>query len=640
MKRSYYQQLPLQPLGPEAIQELLTDLLGVDSSLKRLTELIRERTGGNPFFIEEIVRSLEETGSLVGRTGAYRLCRPAEDIAVPPTVQSILAARIDRLPERDKQVLQTASVIGQRFSEPILRRAADLGDEHLSDATHALMAAELLYQEALYPEVEYAFKHPLTREVAYRSQLAERRARIHASVARAMEELGSGKLGERAALLAYHYELAGNAREAARWHRSAAEWVGANSAGEALRHWESMRDLVDTLPDTPQNLAERATVRAQVMNYLARMGDLEGQSSKLFQEAREHATQSGDPSAMSEVLNGFGYLQLYTGAVTEAVNPLLEAIRYADSTQDIGLRVAVRYGLCVAYHSAGRLRECLAVTEEGLELAHGDLELGADRMGWSPSLGFACWRGLVLTRTGHPREGATALDRAIEYARTLATSQQLTALCVLHASYVNFCEVTSETASALAHGREAVDYAERTGNHISRIYTRFHLGRANILVGQWRDALKVLDEAMAIGRERRLQMAEGWVLGSMADAHLGLGDRERALTLAEEAIGVCRRGGARVWEASAQLTRIHALREIHGVQATTRIEEAFAETEAWLEMSGAKSYEPFLHIERSELARLAGDEAAREQELREAHRLFMEIGAPIRAAEVAKALGL
>jgi class 3 adenylate cyclase/tetratricopeptide (TPR) repeat protein len=640
MQRSYYQQLPLQPLGPEAIQELLTDLLGADSSLKRLSDLIRERTGGNPFFIEEIVRSLEETGSLVGKRGAYRLCKPAGDIVVPATVQSILAARIDRLPERDKQVLQTASVIGQRFSEPILRRASDLGDEHLSGATHALMAAELLYQEALYPEVEYAFKHPLTREVAYRSLLAARRARIHASVARAMEETGSGKLGERAALLAYHHELAGNAREAARWHRHAAEWVGANSAGEALRHWESMRDLVDTLPDAPQNLAERATVRAQVMNYLARMGDLEGQSTELFQEAREHATRSGDPSAMSEVLNGFGYLQLYTGAVTEALSPLLEAIRYADETQDIGLRVAVRYGLAVAYNAAGRLRECLAVTEEGLELARGDLKLGADRMGWSPSLGFAVWRSLVLTRGGHPREGATGLDRAIEYARTLPTSQQLTALCVSHASYVNCCEVMGETASALTHGREGVDYAERTGNQISRIYTRFHLGRANIVNGQWRDALASLDETLAIGRERRLQMAEGWVLGSMADAHLGLGDRERALTLAEEAIAVCRRGGARLWEFAAQLTRVRALREIHGVQATSEIEGALAEADAWLQMSGAKSYEPFLHVERAELARLTGDEDARQRELRSAHHLFTEIGAPIRAAEVAKELGL
>ena len=247
-----------------------------------LRELIQERTGGNPFFIEEIVQSLVETGVVAGARGAYRLVTPAEEVGLPATVQSVLAARIDRLPEREKQVLQTASVIGKKFSEPILKRVADLGDGDLPAALHALTSAEFLYQEALYPEAEYAFKHPLTQEVAYRSQLAERRARVHAAVARAIEELESGKLGERAALLAYHWEHAGDAREAAKWHRRAAEWVGLNNPAEALRHWGSVRQLLDTLPETPENLAERAAVRAQIMIHLARHGRSGGPGNLAF----------------------------------------------------------------------------------------------------------------------------------------------------------------------------------------------------------------------------------------------------------------------------------------------------------------------------------------------------------------------
>jgi class 3 adenylate cyclase len=133
MQRSDYQQLPLTPLGSEAIRALLGQLLGSDP-------------------------------------------RPAAEIGVPATVQSVLAARIDRLPEREKQVLQTASVIGQRFSGPILGRVVEVSDGELSAALHTLTNAEFLYTEALYPEVEYSFKHPLAQEVAYRSQLAERRA--------------------------------------------------------------------------------------------------------------------------------------------------------------------------------------------------------------------------------------------------------------------------------------------------------------------------------------------------------------------------------------------------------------------------------------------------------------------------------
>ncbi len=635
MQRSYYQQLPLLPLGPEAIMELFADLLGSDPSLHRLRELIQERTGGNPFFIEEIVQSLIETGVVAGARGAYRLVKPAEEIAVPATVQSVLAARVDRLPEREKRLLQTASVIGKTFSEPILRRVADLGDGDLPGALHGLTSAEFLYEEALYPEAEYAFKHPLTQEVAYGSQLAERRARVHGAVARAIEELGSGKLGERAALLAYHWERAGEIREAAKWHRWAAEWVGGNNSAEALRHWGSVRGLLNTLPETPENLAERAEVRAQIMTHLARVGDPEDQATSLFREGRELAQRSGDPHVLSQVLNGFGELRARAGAIDEARDLLLESMHRADETEDLGLRVAVRYGLGISLFWSGRLRECLAVVDQGLGLARGDVGLGVDRIGFSPSLALSALHGMLLSLMGRPREGGAELDRVIEHART---SQQLFPLWASHSFHVYRCELTGETASVLAHGREAVDYAEHTGTHIARIFGYLSLGIANVLNHAWHDALEVLQHTLAIGRERRLQAFETRVLALMAVAHLGLGDRPRALTLVEEAIAVCRRLGARLWEFSALLTRIRALREINGIKAKKEIEATLAEADSWLEMSGAKSYEPFLHVERAELAQLNGDDSTRQRELREAHRLFLEIGAPIRAEQVAKEL--
>jgi hypothetical protein len=160
------------------------------------------------------------------------------------------------------------------------------------------------------------------------------------------------------------------------------------------------------------------------------------------------------------------------------------------------------------------------------------------------------------------------------------------------------------------------------------------------LNGEWRDALEVLEQALAIARERRLLFGESGVFSVMVAAYLGLGNRGKALAVADESITLSRQRGARLWEFSALLIRIRALRELHGIQATKDIETTLAEADAWLKMSGAKSYEPFLHVERAELARLVGDAATRERELRDAHRLFTEIGAPIRATEVAKELGL
>jgi class 3 adenylate cyclase len=634
MQRSYYHQLPLLPLSPEEIADLLGDLLGADPSLRRLRDLIQERTGGNPFFIEEIIQSLQETGALVGTRGTYRLDRPLEDIGIPATVQSVLAARIDRLPEREKLVLQTASVIGKNFSEPILRRVAELGDGDLPAALHALTNAEFLYQEALYPDAEYAFKHPLTQEVAYRSQLAERRARVHGAVARTIEELESGKLGEHAALLAHHWEHAREAREAAKWHRRAAEWVGLNNSAEALRHLASVKQLLDTLPETPEVLAERAAVRSQIILHVARLGDVEDQATSLFREGRELATRSGDPHALSQVLNSFGVAQCLTGAVNEASDRLVQSIQCADETADTGLRVSNRYGLCLAYWLAGRIRDCLAVAERGQELANGNLDLGADR-GLSPSLGFSAYQGSALSLTGRPREGAVELDRVIKLSRE---SRQRVLVWVAHIFHVLRCEVTGEAPAALAHARAAVEEAECTGSAHARIAAYYSLGTANVLNCAWRGAVEALEQALALGKERRLLSWESSVLARMAAAHLGLGDHERALTVAEESIADSRRLNVRISEFWALLPRIRALRDLHGLDAKGNIEAALAEADAWLEMSGAKSYEPFLHVERAELARLVGDDDARARELREAHRLFTEIGAPIRAAEIARAL--
>ncbi|MEE9280743.1 MAG: guanylate cyclase, partial [Myxococcota bacterium] len=265
MGKSDYQQLPLSPLGPEAIDDLLHELLGDDRTVAGLRDLIRGRTGGNPFFIEEVVQSLAESESLSGTRGAYRLETPMEELAIPDTVHAVLAARIDRLPEREKQVLQTAAVasaMGRRFSESLLARVAGLPAPDLTAALSRLHADEFLVEEALYPELEYGFKHPLTQEVAYDTQLSDRRAEVHAALARALEEIYADKLDEQAALIAYHWEQAGEALAAARWHRRAAQWAARTDLDQALRHWRSVRALAGAGPESSDSLglAQRACI--------------------------------------------------------------------------------------------------------------------------------------------------------------------------------------------------------------------------------------------------------------------------------------------------------------------------------------------------------------------------------------------
>ena len=184
--KTYYTQLRLDPLPPASAEAVLDALLGQDPSLTPLKRLLIKRTEGNPFFLEESVRTLVETGVLVGEPGAYRLAQSPATIQVPATVQAVLAARIDRLPPEEKQLLQAAAVIGTEVPLPLLQAIAELPEAALHRGLAHLQAAEFLYETRLFPERAYTFKHALTQQVAYQSLLTSTRQRYHAQLAQAL----------------------------------------------------------------------------------------------------------------------------------------------------------------------------------------------------------------------------------------------------------------------------------------------------------------------------------------------------------------------------------------------------------------------------------------------------------------------
>jgi predicted ATPase len=202
--KTYYTQLRLDPLPPERAEELLEALLGDDGSLEPLKQRLVERTEGNPFFLEESVRTLVETGMLAGERGSYHLAKPLQSIQVPATVQAVLAARIDRLPPDEKRLLQAAAVIGTDVPLALLQAIAECREEALRLGLTHLQAAEFLYETRLFPEIEYTFKHALTHQVAYESLLQERRRALHARIVEALEALVGDRVAEQVERLAHH----------------------------------------------------------------------------------------------------------------------------------------------------------------------------------------------------------------------------------------------------------------------------------------------------------------------------------------------------------------------------------------------------------------------------------------------------
>src|SRR6516165_2186704 len=249
--KTYYTQLRLDPLPPVSADELLHALLGEDASLTPVTQLLITRTEGNPFFLEESVRTLAETGVLVGESGAYRLGQALPTIQVPATVQAVLAARIDRVPPEEKRLLQTAAVIGTAVPLPLCQAIADVPEEALHRGLAHLQAAEFLYETHLFPEREFTFKHALTHEVAYGGLLQERRRALHARIVEAFETLAGDRGTEQVERLAHHALRGEVWTKAVAYCQQVGEKAMARSAHrEAVGAFEQALEALQHLPAT------------------------------------------------------------------------------------------------------------------------------------------------------------------------------------------------------------------------------------------------------------------------------------------------------------------------------------------------------------------------------------------------------
>ena len=252
--KTYYTQLRLDPLPPVSADELLQALLGNDPSLAPLKQLLIVRTEGNPFFLEESVRTLVETGVLLGERGAYRLAQALPTVQVPATVQAVLAARIDRLPPEEKQLLQTAAVIGTEVPLALLQAMAEVPEEPLRLGLTHLQAAEFLYETRLFPEIEYTFKHALTQQVAYETLLQERRRALHARIVEALEALAGERVAEQVERLAHHALRGEVWDKALAYCRQAGEKAMARSAyREAVGYFEQALSALPHLPETARH---------------------------------------------------------------------------------------------------------------------------------------------------------------------------------------------------------------------------------------------------------------------------------------------------------------------------------------------------------------------------------------------------
>jgi predicted ATPase len=305
--KTYYRQLRIDPLAPESAEELLDALLGSDPGLQPLKRLLIARTEGNPFFLEESIRTLVETRVLAGERGAYYLARAPHTLQIPATAQAILAARIDRLAPEDKRLLQAASVIGKDVPFTLVQALAEGPEEGLRRGLTNLQAPEFLYEARLFPDLEYTFKHALTHEVAYGSLLQDRRRALHARIVDAIEALYPERLTEQVERLAHHAFRGDLWEQAVSYLRQAGAKAFARSAHrESAACLEQALAALGHLPETHETLEQAIDLRVELRHALWPLGEIERILDHL-QRAETLAETLADQRRLCRVLAIMGY---------------------------------------------------------------------------------------------------------------------------------------------------------------------------------------------------------------------------------------------------------------------------------------------------------------------------------------------
>ncbi|HET7485738.1 MAG TPA: adenylate/guanylate cyclase domain-containing protein [Solirubrobacterales bacterium] len=570
-----YREVSLKPLRREHTRELLYDIAGEDPSLDGLEEPIHARTQGNPFFVEEIVRELVEAGHFEGERGAYRLVRPVEEAGVPATVQAVLAARIDRLDPDAKQLLQIASVVGKEVGARALGLTAGLGEKDLNPALCELVDGGFLYEAELYPERVLAFRHPLTREVAYGTQLAERRAATHAAAARAMIELEPERLDELAALVAHHMEAGGETLEAARWSARAAHWAGHTRPQDALRLWKRVTALTTDLEENEETLALAISSRLLQLEYAWRLGMERDEADTLATEATEIAERIGDMHALAMLKLLIAVRPGVAERSTEWVSAADEATQLADETGDPALRIAIRSAGAYAHMCAGDLEALERTAGELLELTGGDPSLGAGIVVDCPIAWALMAKSVALRERDRPDEAGELLDEALRLAgehddpETEGWARGSKSLLVAD---------RGEFEAALALARRNCELTEQLGDVFSRSTALTSMAYVQHEAGDDDGALETIERADRIYREAMGSggETEAWRSTLRARALLGLGHTGEALEEAEWAASTAGRREMG-WQIPSALHTVAQARAAAGVAG---VEEALDEAAA------------------------------------------------------------
>ena len=550
----------IPPLDRKGAEQLVLARVGSDPGLESVRQMVVERTEGNPFFLEESVRTLAETEVLAGERGAYRAGRPLPPGHVPATVQAVLAARIDRLAPEDKRLLQSAAVIGREVPFPLLLVVSDLPEGELRRALGRLQASEFLYETSLLPDLEYTFRHSLTHEVAYGGLLQERRRALHATIATAIERMNPERLDEHAEQIAHHALLGGQWERAVAFLRRAASKAAARSAyREAAARLNQALDALRHLPATRTFREAAVDVRLELRATLTPLGEHTAILNYL-RDAEPLARELADFPRLGRVFAYLADCYRLSGELERALEFGEEARAVALAHDDLPLEIAANTYLGQACHNVGQHHRAIEYLRANLDLLVGALSRDMLGLPFLSSVHCRTWLVMALAEVGEFKEAIRTGEEAVRLAEMAEHYPSLTsastALGLVHAR-------RGDASRAIPPLERARELAGTWSVGLLGPMIDSFLGSAYVLQGQATRALPLLERAVERQRSMRRPAFHSQRVTALAQAHLALGDLTEAALLADQALDLARDHGERGSEA-------HALRLLGDIAVHTR----------------------------------------------------------------------
>jgi class 3 adenylate cyclase/predicted ATPase len=536
-QKTYYTQLRLAPLGREDAEALLTFLLGTDTSLNTLKQLILKKTEGTPFFMEEVMQTLVEEGVLVGDRGNYRLEKTPTELHLSPTIQGVLTARIDRLSPAEKALLQQLAIIGREFPVSLMKHVIPLPDDELYRVLAALQSKEFLYEQPAFPEGEYIFKHALTQEVAYGSVLLERRKALHERTAQAIEALYRSTLDDHYNELAHHYTQSGNSEKAVEYLQLAGQQAVQRSANEeAANHFTTALELLVRLPDTPDRARQELGLRIAIGTPLqAIKGPAAPEIEVVYTRALELCRQIGEPAQRFSVLRGLWLLHHVRAELQVARELAEQLLGMAQHIQDPTLLLEAHRALGSTLLWLGEFPRAWDNLEQASRFSNSQPHrfLTFPHGGVDPGVSCLCDGARTLWFLGYPDQALARSNAALTAARELADPFSLGYALIFAAGLHQLRREGRETQN---RAEEGIALAAEHGFPSLVSAGTIRLGWALAEQGHVEEGLAHMDHGVTARRSAGAELARPYFLALQAEVYGKVGRPEHGLTMLTEAL--------------------------------------------------------------------------------------------------------